>query len=82
MHVKGAFVLRLQIRAYESAETYEQLQQRMIEETGRFIQWGLAHPELVPRIPTHPVGRGRFSEQLRWWFWEFVLTQEFGPPGL
>jgi len=42
-------------------ETYEQWRARMLAETGRFIEWGLAHPDLVPRIPSHPVGHGRFS---------------------
>ena len=54
-------------------ETYEQWRARMLAETGRFVEWGLAHPEQVPTIPAHPVGRGRFSERLKAIFWTTVL---------
>jgi len=61
-------------------ETYEQWRARMLAETGRFIEWGLAHPDLVPRIPSHPVGHGRFSERLKAVFWNMVLRHSEDAP--
>jgi len=52
----------------------------MLEETSRFIEWGLQHPEKVQRIPRHPVGRGTFSERIKTVFWSLLLQQDDGPP--
>jgi hypothetical protein len=62
-------------------ETYEEFRQRLLDETSAFIDWGLNNPGRVPRIPTHPVGLGHFSQRIKTVFWNYVLTQEFGPPG-
>jgi hypothetical protein len=53
-------------------ETFEEARQRMLDETARFIEWGLAHPELMPRIPRHRVGHGNFSETVKAGFWGLV----------
>ena len=53
----------------------------MLDETSLFIEWGLKHPGSVPRIPTHQVGFGDFPAQVKKWFWDFVLTTDFGPTG-
>jgi len=74
-------LLRLYYRRRWVDETYEQWRQRMLDETSLFIEWGLKHPDSVPRIPTHQVGFGDFSAQVKKWFWEFVLTADFGPSG-
>ncbi|MCG3178945.1 MAG: hypothetical protein BIFFINMI_01275 [Phycisphaerae bacterium] len=47
--------------------------QRMIEETSRFIEWGLRHPELVVRIPAKPEGEGGWPEGVGRFFWTTVL---------
>jgi hypothetical protein len=44
----------------------------MLDETARFIEWGLTHPELMPRIPRHRVGHGNFSEAVKTGFWGLV----------
>ncbi len=46
-------------------ETFSQLRQRMIEETQRFIEWGLAHPEQIHWIPSQKVSHNsRFSDRV------------------
>jgi hypothetical protein len=62
-------------------QTYEQWRQEMLNETARFIEWGLMHSSQVPRIPTHPVGDGKFPGHIKRWFWEVVFHRNFGPPG-
>ncbi|MGC8560454.1 MAG: hypothetical protein ACP5O1_07215 [Phycisphaerae bacterium] len=62
-------------------ETYEQFRRRLLDETSAFIEWGLKNPHRVPRIPTHPVGLGQFSQRIKTVFWNYVFEQEFGPPG-
>ncbi len=61
-----------------ASESYEEMRERMLAETGRFIQWGLAHPNRVPHIPAYPVGKGEFSPDVKRWFWEVVLTVQWG----
>jgi hypothetical protein len=51
----------------------------MLEETSRFIEWGLANPEKVTWIPKHPVGRGSFPERVKAVFWSLLLQQDDGP---
>ncbi len=63
-------------------ETYEEFRQRLLDETSAFIEWGLKNPNRVPRIPTHRVGMGDFSERIKTVFWNFILQDDFGPPGL
>jgi len=57
-----------------SHESWQQFRQRMLDETSRFIEWGLAHPELVIEIPARPAGEGGFPRQVAEWFWTVVLT--------
>jgi hypothetical protein len=59
--------------------TYEQWRQNMLDETSRFIEWGLHHPEAVEWIPKHPVGRGSFPERLKNVFWTLVLNNTHFP---
>jgi hypothetical protein len=55
-------------------ETFEQWRQRMLDETGRFIEWGLQNPDDVEWIPMHPIhSRARFSDRLKDTFWALVL---------
>jgi hypothetical protein len=62
------------VRTNNRNETFEQWRQRMLDETGRFIEWGLKNPEKVEWIPMHPVTRGaRFSERLKNTFWSLVV---------
>ncbi|HTV47225.1 MAG TPA: hypothetical protein VMG59_02150 [Phycisphaerae bacterium] len=74
-------LIRVHYRRRRADETYEQWRQRMLDETSLFIEWGLKHPGSIPRIPTHLTGFGEFSGQVKKWFWEFVLTTDFGPSG-
>ena len=46
---------------------------RMIAETSAFIEWGLAHPEAVRRIPRKRVGEGGFSRRVQVVFWSGVF---------
>ena len=55
-------------------ETWEQKRQRMLDETSRFIEWGLRHPEQVIPIPTKAVGAGGFPSKVGQWFWTVVLV--------
>lgn len=48
--------------------------QRMLDQTSRFIEWGLRHPEQVIEIPAKPVGEGSFPRQVGEWFWSVVLA--------
>ena len=60
-------------------ETHEQWRQRTLAETGRFIEWGLTHPEKVGWIPRHPVGRGAFTERMKTAFWTLILRNDDRP---
>ena len=55
-------------------ESWDAYRQRMLDETSRFIEWGLKHPELITPIPFKPVGEGGFPKQVADWFWATVLT--------
>jgi hypothetical protein len=48
----------------------------MLDETSRFIEWGLAHPDEIIEIPAKPVGMGGFPREVGEWFWNTVLTGE------
>ena len=56
-------------------ESWEEYRRRMLDETARFIEWGLRHPELVIEIPTKPAGEGGFPAKVSEWFWGIVLTE-------
>ncbi len=60
-------------------QTYEQWRQTMLDDTSRFIEWGLRHPENVEWIPKHPVGKGVFPERLKNVFWTLVLNNTHIP---
>lgn len=46
----------------------------MLDETSRFITWGLRHPEDVIEIPTRPAEEGAFPQRMGRWFWGIVLS--------
>jgi hypothetical protein len=46
----------------------------MLDETSRFIEWGLAHPELIEWIPIKPAVEGGFPRKVADWFWGTVLA--------
>ncbi|MEI8197220.1 MAG: hypothetical protein WCI73_15080 [Phycisphaerae bacterium] len=71
--------MRNSLGTFRRQETYEQWRDRMLRDTARYIEWGLAHPELVRRIPTHPVGKGAFTERAKSIFWTLVFRDP-GPP--
>ena len=54
--------------------TWDEYRRRMLAETARFIEWGLANPDKVARIPIKPVGQGGFPAQVGEWFWATVLS--------
>lgn len=56
------------------ADTWQTYRQRMLDETSRFIEWGLRHPELVMWIPVKPADRGGFPQRVGEWFWGAVLA--------
>jgi hypothetical protein len=59
---------------------YEEHRRRMIAEVSAFIEWGLAHPDEVRRIPRRRVGTGGFSRTMSKVFWHGVLgTGEVAP---
>ena len=55
-------------------ETFEQMRERMLAETARFIEWGLAHPRQVPWIPRHAMEHRDFSVRLKTTFWRFIWS--------
>ncbi len=55
-------------------QSHQQWRQSMLDDTSRFIEWGLQNPEKVEWIPQHPVGRGAFPERVKNIFWSLVLT--------
>lgn len=57
---------------YESWDTYRR---QMLDETSRFIEWGLRHPEEVIDIPVKPADEGGFPAQVGQWFWTVVLAE-------
>ncbi len=58
-----------------SRESWDDYRRRMLEETSRFIEWGLAHPEQVLSIPVKPAEQGGFTRQMADWFWAVALTE-------
>ena len=64
---------------FRGNEGHDEWRQRLLDETSRFIEWGLQHPEQVHWIPMHPVGKGAFSERLKTMFWGLVLRETHGP---
>jgi hypothetical protein len=54
-------------------ESWQQYRQRMLDETSRFIEWGLRHPELIIEIPVKPADNGGFPAGVGRWFWLTVL---------
>ena len=56
------------------SESWEQYRRRMLDETSRFIEWGLKHPELVIEIPVKPADDGGFPPRVGEWFWTVVLS--------
>ncbi len=58
-------------------DIYDQSRQRMVEETARFIEWGLRHPDLVVRIPAKPVEANQqgpaWPAAIGRYFWSTVL---------
>jgi hypothetical protein len=55
-------------------QDWQEYRRKMLEETGRFIEWGLAHPERVIWIPSKPVEKGGYPQQVAEWFWATVLS--------
>lgn len=55
-------------------ESWEEYRRRMLDETARFIEWGLRHPELVIEIPVKPAGTGGFPTEVGEWFWTTTLS--------
>lgn len=78
LDVLGAGVMR-NGRFGQREESFERWRERMLDETSRFIEWGLQHQEEVEWIPRHPVGRGQFSERLRHAFWGLILENTHWP---
>ena len=59
--------------ARDRTETWDEYRQRMLDETSRFIEWGLKHPDQVAQIPLKPAGEGGFPASVGRWFWSVVL---------
>ncbi len=55
-------------------DIHDATRQRMIDETSRFIEWGLRHPELVVRIPAKPEDEGGWPAAIGQFFWSKVLA--------
>jgi hypothetical protein len=66
-------------RSNQRDETFEQWRQRMLDETARFVEWGLQNPDKVEWIPKHPVGRAAFSERAKNLFWGLILNRDDWP---
>ena len=64
---------------FKPNESFEQMRQRILNETARFIEWGLANPEKVERIPRHVFGEGDFSTKLKRFFWAVALRKQEEP---
>jgi hypothetical protein len=55
-------------------ESWQAYHRRMLRETERFIEWGLAHPNEAIPIPVKPAEEGGFPAQVGLWFWNTVLS--------
>ena len=64
----------------KTQEAWQEYRRRMLEETGRFIEWGLAHPDLVVWIPAKPIDCGGYPRQIAEWFWATVLSSRRDGP--
>jgi len=62
------------------ADTWAAYRQRMLDETSRFIEWGLNHPHEVIDIPAKPAEEGGFPHAVAEWFWTTALA--VNPEGL
>jgi hypothetical protein len=62
-----------------SNKSWDEYRQAMLDETSRFIEWGLAHPEMVIEIPAKPVGAGGFTRAMADWFWGVALATRQTP---
>ena len=56
-----------------SQESWEAYRGRMLAETSRFIEWGLAHPDQVLWIPAKPARQQGFPRAVGEWFWTTAL---------
>ncbi len=56
--------------------SWEAYRKRMLDETSRFIEWGLKHPEEIVEIPVKPDGEGGFPPGVGQWFWNVVLAEK------
>ena len=56
------------------AGTWQTYRQRMLDETSRFIEWGLNHPDEVIDIPAKPAEREGFPRTVADWFWSTALS--------
>ncbi len=63
----------------DNREDFDAWRQRLLDETSRFIEWGLAHPEVVQQIPNAPVGKANFSTRARTLFWSVLFSSHYGP---
>lgn len=59
----------------KNQENWEAYRQQMLDETSRFIEWGLAHPDEVNWIPAKPVDKGSYPSEVATWFWSTVLSE-------
>jgi hypothetical protein len=60
-------------------ETFDQWRERMLADTGHFIEWGLRNQDKVEWIPRHAVGRGAFTERVKTAFWTIVMSNRDMP---
>lgn len=63
----------------ESYETWEDYRRRMLQETARFIEYGLKHPEMSIEIPSKPASQPPFPGKVGQWFWGVVLSDRISP---
>lgn len=61
---------------FSTRESWQEYRRRMLEETSRFIEWGLRHPELTVEIPAKRVGTGGWPQRVAEWFWATALAEE------
>jgi hypothetical protein len=66
-------------RSHNRVETFEQWRQRMLDDTSRFIEWGLRNPDEVEWIPRHPVGTAAFPDRVKRLCWTLILSNKDMP---
>jgi hypothetical protein len=59
-----------------SYKSWQDYRRRMLEETSRFIEWGLEHPDEVIEIPAEPAGQNSLPVRMADWFWAVALSDE------